>query len=54
MELERAIIHYVLDHFDQTDQTLAKLQIALELIDGLSPWDAEKALKVMFGGVADA
>ena len=56
MELERAIISYILAQLDviTLKEVKDKLEIALQLIDGLSAWDAEKALKIIFGGVKDA
>lgn len=56
MELERAIISYILAQLKEVDVITLKekLEIALQLIDGLSAWDAEKALKIIFGGVKDA
>lgn len=56
MELERAIISFILAQLKEVDVITLKekLEIALQLIDGLSAWDAEKALKIIFGGVKDA
>ena len=56
MELERMIICYVLDSLcaDDVAELKVNLMTALKLIDNLSPWDAEKALKVMFGGEVNA
>lgn len=56
MELEKLIIEYVLKNMDQLNVVSLKvtLENALKLIEGLSSWDAEKALKIIFGGVADA
>ena len=52
MELERMIIDYVLNQINNVDVVALKVNLvtALKLIDSLSPWDAEKALKVIFGG----
>ena len=56
MELEKLIIEYVLKNMDQLNVVSLKvtLENALALVNGLSTWDAEKALKILFGGVADA
>ena len=67
MELERLIIDFVLNqlnsaHWEERNgvrrvdvaELKVNLMTALKLIDNLSPWDAEKALKVMFGGETDA
>lgn len=56
MELERLIIDFVLNQLNNVDVVALKVNLvtALKLIDNLSPWDAEKALKVMFGGEVDA
>lgn len=56
MELERLIIDFVLNQLNNVDVVALKVNLvtALKLIDNLSPWDAEKALKVMFGGEANA
>ena len=56
MELERLIIDFVLNQLNNVDVVALKVNLvtALKLIDNLSPWDAEKSLKVMFGGEADA
>lgn len=51
MENEKMIIRYVLDWFseDRTDDITVTLELALKLIDGLGYYDAEKALKIIFG-----
>ena len=56
MELERLIIDFVLNQLNNVDVVALKANLvtALKLIDNLSPWDAEKALKVMFGGEVNA
>lgn len=56
MELERMIIDFVLNQLNNVDVVALKVNLvtALKLIDNLSPWDAEKALKVMFGGEVNA
>lgn len=56
MEIERLIIDYVLNQLNNVDVVALKVNLvtALKLIDNLSPWDAERALKVMFGGEVNA
>lgn len=45
------IIQYVLDWLseDRPDDLTVTLELALKLIDGLGYYDAEKALKIIFG-----
>lgn len=56
MELEKQIIEYVLESIKNGNvcDTVTVLETALKLINGLSAWDAEKTLKIIFGGAADA
>ena len=56
MELEKMMIEYILKNMDQLNVVSLRvtLENALALVNGLSSWDAEKALKILFGGVADA
>ena len=56
MELEKMMIEYILKNMGELNVVSLKvtLENALALVNGLSPWDAEKALKSLFGGVADA
>ena len=56
MELEKMIIEWVIKNLNDTDLGTLEITLnnALSLINGLSPWDAEKALKILFGCVADA
>ena len=56
MELEKMMIEYILKNMGELNVVSLKvtLENALALVNGLSPWDAEKALKILFGGVADA
>ena len=55
MELEKMIIEWVIKNLNDTDLETLEITLnnALSLINGLSPWDAEKALKVLFGGDPD-
>ena len=50
------IIEWVIKNLSDTDLGTLEITLnnALSLINGLSSWDAEKALKILFGGVADA
>ena len=50
------MIEYILKNMDQLNVVSLRvtLENALALVNGLSSWDAEKALKILFGGVADA
>lgn len=52
MELEKMIIEWVIKNLNDTDLGTLEITLnnALSLINGLSPWDAEKALKILFGG----
>ena len=56
MENERMIIRYVLDWLseDRPDDITVTLELALKLIDGLGYYDAEKALKIIFGAEGGA
>lgn len=56
MELEKMMIEYILKNMGELNVVSLKvtLENALALVNGLSPWDAEKALKILFGGFADA
>ena len=54
MELEKMMIEYILKNELNVVSLKVTLENALALVNGLSPWDAEKALKILFGGVADA
>lgn len=55
MELEKMIIEWVIKNLNDTDLGTLEITLnnALSLINGLSPWDAEKALKILFGGDPD-
>ena len=56
MELEKMMIEYILKNMGELNVVSLRvtLENALALVNGLSSWDAEKALKILFGGVADA
>lgn len=56
MEMEKKILSFVLDALTGQDLSplIARLEIALAICNGLDPWNAKKALNVMFGGAADA
>lgn len=56
MELEKMIIEWVLERLQHEDcaDIAITLEVALKIVNGLAPWDGEKALKCIFGGVADA
>lgn len=56
MELEKMMIEWVLERLQREDcaDIAITLEVALNIVNGLSPWDAEKALKCIFGGVANA
>lgn len=56
MELEKLIIESVINSIKSGNvcDTVTVLEMALKLIKGLSAWDAEKALMIIFGGAADA
>lgn len=56
MELEKKILSYVLCALARQDLAPlhTRLAIALEICNGMNPWEAEKVLNILFGGDADA
>lgn len=52
MDLVKKVIGYTITEIDKADlvELRIKLALALQIIEGLSSWDAEKVLNIMFGG----